>query len=246
VAASLGIRKVKLSGGEPLLRDDLVDLIANLPRLDDVSLTTNGTLLKDTAEDLKEAGLNRVNISLDSLDENKYSFITGKDMLSSVLDGIESAIDADLFPIKLNMVILRGVNEAEIDEMIDFSRERSLILQLIELLDIHPGLDKYRYDFSMIEETLSSRASRITEREMHRRRKYLIDGSEVEVVRPMDNSVFCANCSRLRITSDGKAKPCLLRNDNLVPLGETEDEICEAIKLAVKRREPFYKGQGLK
>lgn len=240
VASSFGIKKVKFSGGEPLIRSDFVDIIARLPKLDDVSLTTNGTFLDKYAKELAEVGLDRVNISLDSLKEEKYRLITGAPILSRVFDGIHSAVDAGLNPIKLNMVLLKGINDDEVGEMIEFARSHSLILQLIELMDFG-DVHEYQFDLSIIEEMLKSRASKIRERKMHKRRKYILDDVEVEVVRPIDNSEFCANCSRLRVTSDGRLKPCLLRDDNLVDIGKTEKEISDAFKLAVKRREPFYK-----
>lgn len=249
-ASSFGVDKVKFSGGEPLVRSDFVDIIASLPKLKDISATTNGILLSKYAYELKEAGLNRVNISLDSLDSEKYAFITGsnknsdegKNKLSKVIEGIKCAIEADLMPIKLNMVLLRGINDSEIKKMIEFAKPRSLILQLIELMDF-TNISRYQVDISKIENMLESQASQVKCREMHRRKKYFVDGVEVEVVRPIDNSEFCANCSRLRLTSDGKLKPCLLRNDNLVDInGLTEKEICDALKLVVKKREPFYRG----
>jgi len=241
-ASFFGVDKIKFSGGEPLVRADFLDIIAALPELKDISATTNGTLLSKYAYELKEAGLDRINISLDSLDCEKYALITGsnKDTLSKVVEGIDSAIEAKLMPIKLNMVLLDGINDSEISQMIEFARPRSLILQLIELMDFN-NISQYQVDMSRIEEILESQATRVKYREMHRRKKYFIDGVEVEVVRPIDNSEFCANCSRLRLTSDGMLKPCLLRNDNLMDIkGLTENEIRDALKLVVSRREPFY------
>ncbi|MFA6373734.1 MAG: GTP 3',8-cyclase MoaA, partial [Methanothrix sp.] len=214
-AAHLGVRSLKFTGGEPLMRGGLAGLIAQMPQDLDISLTTNGIFLAEQARLLAEAGLDRVNVSLDSLRPEIYRAITGgrEGDLEKVLAGIDAARAAALGPIKLNVVVLKE-NEAEISDLIDFCREKGLILQLIELLDLHHlGLSG---DIDAIERRLAARADRVRVREMHRRKKYFLDGAEVEVVRPMDNTEFCANCTRLRVTSDGKIKPCLLRSDNLV------------------------------
>jgi cyclic pyranopterin phosphate synthase len=242
IASRHGVERVKLTGGEPLLRKDLEDIIRALPPLKDVSLTTNGTLLSDRAQRLKEAGLNRVNISLDSLDGEKFDMITRRrGKLESVLKGIEAAIEAGLTPVKLNMVYLKGINEDEVEDMMGFIRGRPLILQVIELMDFNGAFERHA-DVSALERSLRDRAEKCVYREMHRRAKYFIQGVEVEVVRPIDNSEFCMNCNRLRITSDFKLKPCLLRNDNLVEArGLSDEELENALKRAVGRREPFFK-----
>jgi len=240
-AAHLGVRYLKLTGGEPLLRRDLAGLISQMPQDLDLSLTTNGIFLADQAEDLAKAGLDRVNVSLDSLRPEVYRAITGgrEGDLEKVLAGIDAALAAGLAPIKLNVVVLKK-NQAEIADLIDFCRERGLILQLIELLDMRGlGLSG---DFDAIERRLAARADSIRTREMHRRKKYFLEGAEVEAVRPMDNTEFCANCTRLRITSDGRIKPCLLRSDNLVDIGTCD---CERIKMLLQeanaRREPYFR-----
>jgi cyclic pyranopterin phosphate synthase len=239
-AADLGIRSIKFTGGEPLMRRDLEDLLLQMPEGLDISLTTNGIFLADRAWSLAEAGLERVNISLDSLKPETYRSITrGKEGdLDRVIDGIEAAKNAGLLPIKLNVVVLRE-NEDEIPKLIDFSRNRGAILQLIELMDLN-GLG-ISGDIEAVERRLQASADRVVTREMHRRKKYFLDGAEVEVVRPMDNTEFCANCTRIRVTSDGKLKPCLLRNDNLVEIGTCDcQRIKELIKLANERREPYF------
>jgi len=239
-AAELGMRSVKLTGGEPLLRKDLDLIIARIPQSLDISITTNGILLAERAEALARAGLDRVNVSLDSLQPNRYCQITGGSPgdLEKVLAGIDASREADLLPIKLNFVVLKR-NESEVPEMIDFCRRRGLILQLIELLDIQgQGISG---DIEGIERSLAARADSILIREMHRRKKYFLDGAEVEVVRPMDNTEFCAHCTRLRVTSDGKIKPCLLRSDNLVKIDSCDPErVKELLRVANSRREPYF------
>ena len=243
-ASSFGVSKVKFSGGEPLLRKDFVDIISSLPPIGEISATTNGTMLSDYAARLSDAGLDRVNISMDTLNEEKYKFITGsqKGVLSKVLEGIECAIDSDLTPVKLNMVILRGINDSEIADMIEFVKARPLILQIIELMDFK-NIPEYQFDMVQIEDVLKSQSDSVVVREMHHRKKYFVDGAEVEIVRPVDNSEFCANCTRLRLTSDGKLKPCLLSNEGLVDVnGLSLIEMRDALKLAVINREPFCRG----
>jgi cyclic pyranopterin phosphate synthase len=241
VASKFDIRHVKFTGGEPLLRDDLIDIVASVPKNMESSLTTNGTLLADRADELKKAGLMRVNVSLDSLDPTTYQRITGSNRLGDVLTGITAALDAGLTPIKLNMVVLAGINESEVDDFLAFVRgNRNLILQLIELM--HFNNCQYHGDLAGLEDSLAGRSKTILTRRMHHRKKYCLDGAEVEVVRPVHNTEFCAFCNRLRVTSDGKLKPCLLRTDNHIDIrgkqgSELESLFCEA----VKRREPFFR-----
>jgi cyclic pyranopterin phosphate synthase len=245
-AAKFGVNKVKFSGGEPLFRKDFEEILTCLPPLKEISATTNGILLEKRAKALKAAGLDRVNISLDSLIPEKYEAITGAPpgSLEKVIKGIYSAVEAGLTPVKLNMVLLKGINDNEIDLMIEFVRsyKGKVILQLIELMNIDPRLSKYMIDSKSLEKSLAERASEMRVRHLHHRKKYIIDGVEVEFVRPMDNSEFCAHCSRLRVTADGKFKPCLLVNDNLVDVREAKssEEIEKLLKLAVSRRKPYF------
>jgi GTP 3',8-cyclase len=237
-----GVNKVKFSGGEPLMRNDFENIIKALPELKDISATTNGTFLAQRAHDLARSGLNRINISLPSLSPEKYRRVTGGDV-NIVFDGIDTAVASGLVPVKLNMVLMKGLNTDEIPAMMDFIKnyDGKVILQLIELMNFQQTA-RYQVNINEVEKFLEKRADEVEERSMHRRRKYHIDGIEVELVRPIDNSHFCANCNRLRVTSDGKLKPCLLRNDNLVDVNNKDTgEIQELMKLAMEKREPFYK-----
>ena len=251
-SAYFKIRKIKFSGGEPLMRTDLVEIVQGMRAFeDDISVTTNGIFLSKYAAELADAGLDRVNVSLDSLKEDRYDLITrAKNNLPQVIEGIYSAIDASLTPIKLNMVLLKGINEDEIADMMRFVREcnkrgggDAVILQPIELIpSFNPSMLQYKADFDKIEAELKSKASAIKTRELQRRKKYFVDGVEVEVVHPIDNTEFCANCSRLRITSDGQLKPCLLRDDNLVPIEHMDERhILNQLELAMKYRKPFFR-----
>ncbi|MDD4566626.1 MAG: GTP 3',8-cyclase MoaA [Methanoculleus chikugoensis] len=240
VGVQFGIRSIKFTGGEPLLRRDLVDIIRSVPPGVESSLTTNGTLLAAKAADLKEAGLARVNVSLDTLRPERYRQITGKDCLADVLEGIDAAIEVGLTPVKLNMVLLDGINEDELDDFMAFVRsKRDVILQVIELMEFNEC--KFHGDVDGVEQDLNERAKRVVTRRMHHRKKYCLDGAEVEVVRPLHNTEFCAFCNRLRVTSDGKLKPCLLRSDNLVDIrGKHGKELEDAFREAVGRRKPFF------
>jgi len=241
IAAQFGIQSVKFTGGEPLLRPDLVDIVGSVPPEMESSITTNGTLLADLAADLRKAGLRRVNVSLDSLDRETYRKITGVDRLGDVLEGITAALDAGLTPIKLNMVILKGINDREIDNFLAFVRgNRHLVLQLIELMNFNNCTS--HGDLDGVEQDLAARSSQIITRRMHHRKKYCLEGAEVEVVRPLHNTEFCGFCNRLRVTSDGKLKPCLLRTDNHIDIRNKKGkELEELFRKAVALREPFYK-----
>ncbi len=238
----LGVEKVKITGGEPLLRKDIVEIVQEMPPFKEISMVTNGTKLSKLAHDLKEAGLDRVNVSLDTLREEKYQVITGKKMLRNVIEGIRSAYDAALFPIKLNMVVLKGINDDEVFDLLEFSSKFNengvnVILQLIEVV----GNPDYYIDLSGIEWKFEKLAERIVVRGLHGRRQFIFGKKAVEIVRPFHGQ-FCMHCTRVRVTSDGKLKPCLMKNDNLIDLrGLSYEETIKAIKRGVALREPFLK-----
>ena len=253
IAKRIGVRKIRLSGGEPLLKNDIVEIVERIASLDfkDISMTTNGILLEKYAQKLKDAGLDRVNVSLDTLNRETFEFITKKDYLEDAKRGILKAVEVGLYPVKINMVIMKDINQDEIDDMFEFCKENNIVLQLIELIESENCDDDkfsvdYHYKLDDIEKELADIADDVREREfMQGRKKYYINGGEIEVVKPVDNAKFCANCSRLRITPDGKIKPCLLRNDNLVELishvrnGESEEKLEEIFIKGINKREPF-------
>ena len=255
IAKKIGVKKIRLSGGEPLIRKDIVEIVEKIASLDfkDISLTTNGTFLEEYAEDLKKAGLDRVNVSLDTLNRETYEFITKKDYLESAKKGILKAVEAGLYPVKINMVIMKDINQNEIKDMFKFCRDNDIVLQIIELIesencDDDKFSEDYHYKLDDVEKELADIADEVRERKfMQGRKKYYINGEEIEVVKPVDNATFCANCSRLRITPDGKIKPCLLRNDNLVELishirnNESEEKLEEIFLSGIYKREPFNK-----
>ncbi|MCS7116914.1 MAG: GTP 3',8-cyclase MoaA [Nitrososphaerota archaeon] len=257
ILTKFGINFVKLTGGEPLLRKDIIDIISRIhnQKVNEISMTTNGTNLDKLAIDLKNAGLNRVNISLHSLDEEKFKLITGVMRLKDTLNAIKMCIDVGITPIKLNMVILKGVNDDEIDDMINFAADMGggdvVILQLIELVNegkSSKNYNEFHCDLTQIERSLMERAVKEDIRSTHFRHKYLMpNGVWVEVVKPMHNSNFCMGDNRIRITHDGYFKPCLLRNDNLIDFltpmrnGASDDELAKLFLRAIELREPFFK-----
>ncbi|WP_457590775.1 GTP 3',8-cyclase MoaA [Geoglobus sp.] len=241
---SLGIRKVKITGGEPLIRKDIVEIVEKLPEFDEVSMTTNGVKLSKYAPDLKEAGLSRVNVSLDTLDGEKYRAMTRGGKIERVIDGIHEAVSVGLTPVKINMVLVSGFNLEEVDRMVDFVRRfrGNVILQLIELVSLNYNGEGH-FDVYELAKRFERNAKEVRVRSMQRRKQYVFDDYAVELVKPVDNSEFCSACNRIRVTADGKIKPCLMRNDNLVDIRGLEGEsLINAIKKAVMLREPYYRG----
>lgn len=258
-ASQFGMKKIKLTGGEPLIRQDIVQIVSEIARFaDEVSLTTNGVLLEKYAKALHAAGLKRVNVSLSSITPQKFQKITGKPYIQRIKKGIGAALQSGLYPVKVNMVVLKGINVDEIPSMVDFCKKVGATLQLIEFQPIQrENLSYWRnfhYDLAPVEDWLKSVASAVEENPLHKRKRYVLKRNggfvSVEIVRPMHNSGFCQNCTRLRVTSDGKLKPCLLRNDNLVDIaplirqGAIGSELKEAFKKAATLREPYWKNEG--
>jgi cyclic pyranopterin phosphate synthase len=254
IAKKIGIDKIRYSGGEPLIREDIVEIIEKTSSLNfkDISLTTNGTLLEKYAKDLADGGLDRVNVSFDTLNRETYECITKKDYLKKAKNGIISAVEAGLYPVKINMVVMKGINDGEIFEMFEFCKDHGLVLQLIELLKLDSCeedemLNKYHFNMDPIENKFEKLADKVRTRKfMQDRKKYYIEGGEIEVVKPMDNTEFCENCTRLRITPEGKIKPCLLRNDNLTDLlkpirnKKSEEELEKIFIEGIYKRKPYY------
>ncbi len=253
IAVGLDISKVKLTGGEPLMRKDIVEIIkgiAAISGLTDLSMTTNGTMLASLAKELHANGLKRVNISLPTLNGEAYNKLTGG-RLRDVLEGVKAAVEVGLYPVKLNMLILKGVNDDAVPEMITFARETGTILQLIELEPINISGTYYSAHYKSLDEyenMLRQEAVKVETRQyMQSRRIYHLPNATVEIVHPIENTDFCMRCTRLRVTSDGKLKPCLMRNNNLVDLltpirnGAKDQELKELFKLVNQKRRPYNK-----
>jgi cyclic pyranopterin phosphate synthase len=258
-ASMHGMSKVKLTGGEPLLRNDILEIIERIsPMVTDLSMTTNGFMLEEMAFNLKQAGLSRVNVSIHSLDPEVYFQITGRRELEKVKRGVKRAIDVGLTPVKVNMTVIAGYNENNIWEMMEFAADVGATLQIIELQlmpDNTPSrLDDLWVDLGPLEEELKKKAIKIEKRDTQNRLLYTIplDSKKhvkVEIVKPWRNKSFCEDCTRLRVTSDGKLKPCLYRHDNVVDvfpcdsqLGQ-EETIQQAFKQSVLNREPYWRDE---
>jgi cyclic pyranopterin phosphate synthase len=254
IAVSLGIARIKLTGGEPLMRQDLPEIIsgiATLPGLKDLSLTTNGLLLGGgTAKKLRECGLKRLNVSLPSLNGETYRKLTaGK--LQDALAGVKAATEAGLCPVKLNMVILKDVNVGDVPEMIEYAAQTGTVLQLIELDPINVSgayYSAHHRSLDELEDMLRAKAVTIEKRPlMHNRLIYHLPNVAVEVVHPIENTDFCMHCTRMRVTSDGKLKPCLMRNDNLTDIltpvrqGASDEQLKQLFVQANLLREPYNK-----
>jgi cyclic pyranopterin phosphate synthase len=251
IAVGLGVSRIKLTGGEPLVRHDVIDIVKGLsaiPRLTDLSMTTNGTLIGPLAKKLLTSGLGRINISLPTLDGVAYRGLTGG-RVEDALRGIKAAVQVGFCPVKLNMLILKGANERVVPEMIEFAAQTRTVLQLIELEPINVSSDYYREKHKTLDEyeaMLKLKAVKTeTRRYMQNRHIYDLPDVRVEIVRPIENTDFCLHCTRLRVTSDGKLKPCLMRNDNLTDLltpirnGATDQELIGLFKQANQERLPF-------
>jgi cyclic pyranopterin phosphate synthase len=254
IAIGLGISRVKLTGGEPLMRKDLPEIVSGIAKISglrDLSLTTNGLLLGDgMAKKLRDCGLKRVNISLPSLNPETYHKLTGG-KLEAALEGVKAAIEADFCPVKLNMVVLKDVNVGDVPGLIDYAGRKGVVLQLIELDPVNVGEKYYNEHHRGLDEQetlLRERAVTIEKRpQMHNRLIYHLPNATVEVVKPIENTEFCMHCTRLRVTSDGKLKPCLMRNDNLTDIltpirqGASDEELKQIFVSANLLREPYNK-----
>lgn len=241
IAAEFGVSKVKFTGGEPMLRADLEDVVRRAARHMEVSLTTNGSLLAPRAAALAAAGLARVNVSIDSLDPAHFARIR-RGGLAPVLAGVDAALAAGLAPVKINTVVFDETVD-ELPTLLRFVSERpGLELQLIELMpEIRHDVAPRRVAIARVKEWLASHAEAVEIRDMHHRRKYRVGHAVVEVVDPVGNAEFCANCHRIRITHDAKLKGCLNVLDDLVATRGLDDEgVRDAFRRVVARRRPFY------
>lgn len=268
IAAELGINKVRLTGGEPLIRAELPELIRMLSEvkgIDDISLTTNGTLLKKYAMELKQAGLKRVNISLDTFKSDRFRYITRCGELKDALDGIDAAMNADLHPVKINMVVMRGIND---DEVLDFARmtckqgwhvrfiERMPFTEMAEVV----SSDELRQRIMAIGSLLKAESYQLSAISGNGpARYYRLPGASgtIGFISPITEP-FCSDCNRLRLTSNGRLCPCLLSDEGVdlkqplrsevsseeikrlisktVALKSERHHLCEDVPISIKRR----------
>ncbi len=248
VAVELGVRKIRLTGGEPLVRKGVVDFISalrRLPQQPEVTLTTNGMLLAEMAQALKHAGLSRINVSLDSLHPERFRQITCRDGLERVLQGLAAADAAGFDPLKINMVPIRGVNADEIEAFARLSIEHPWQIRFIEFMPVSTGLDytpDQLYPAAQIKADLERIAELVPEpREgiLGPARIYRLRGAQgtVGIIHAVSDH-FCRECNRLRLTADGQLRPCLL-SDREVDLrqalrsGVDDQELAELLRRSV-------------
>ena len=257
IFVSLGIEKIRLTGGEPLIRRDVAKLVEKLtrlkPALKDIALTTNGFDLPRHAEALKEAGLDRVTISLDSLDAANFADITGVDALGKVIDAIDTALRFGFDPVKINAVIVRGRNDHEIVDFARFARESGVSMRFIEFMPLDSG---HEWDRGMVVSGREIREAidavypleRIGEsRGTETAWKYgFADGApgEIGIIAPV-TEMFCGQCSRIRLTADGQIRTCLFSTKEhdlrgVIRSGAARNEVIEFIENAVLQKEPRH------
>lgn len=261
IAARLGVKKVRVTGGEPLTRRDVLlfcEQLGRIPGIDDIGLSTNGTLLarevvpgRTMAKAMREAGVRTVNVSLDTLDREDYRLTTGRDFLPQALAGIDAAIAAGFEMIKLNCVLMRGRNEAQLVPLVEYAAERNLLLRFIELMPVSTSevLEEQNfYPIRTAQRELEGRYGSLIPEPTFKTNGpasyYQIPGRNQRVgfIGAMTNLHFCESCNKLRLTCDGKLRPCLgsyLEFDIMKPLraGAGDAEL-EQFFLDVVERKP--------
>ncbi len=258
IFVALGIEKIRLTGGEPMLRRDIETIIRKLGKLkvcglQDLALTTNGYYLPERAQGLKDAGLDRVTISLDSLKRDVFKRMTGVDVLDKVLAGIAAAKEARLEPIKINAVIVRGHNEDEVADFAAFARDYDVKMRFIEFMPLDSGHEWARKDVvsgKEIRDRISERFPLVRvegERGSETSSRYrFADGApgEIGIIAPVTEP-FCGACSRIRLTADGQIRTCLFSTvehslRDVVRSGASRDEIIEYIESVILKKEPRH------
>lgn len=255
IFVSLGIRKIRLTGGEPLLRRDidrLISMLKNIEGLEDISLTTNGSLLKQFAAPLKKAGMDRVNVSLDALDDEVFSEINGVGTTAkAILEGIDEALQKGL-KVKVNMVVKKGMNDKEILPMARHFKERNVTLRFIEFMDVGT-LNGWKLDEVITGKEILNRISREMplepvesnyKGEVAKRYRYVGTDVEVGIISSVSQP-FCSDCTRIRISADGKIYTCLFAGTGVDLLSEmrhgaSNQELISQIERIWHRRDDKY------
>ncbi len=244
-AASLGITKLRLTGGEPLVKPNIVSLCrgaAETPGIRELCLTTNGTLLPKLARPLKEAGVDRLNISLDTLQADKYRFITRRGELKEALDGIDAAQEAGFGKIKINTVLIGGFNDQEIRTLAELTLDRPIDLRFIELMPMYDSGDfgpEAFIPYTVVTEKLPELEPLPGDGGVAK--LYRLPGAKgrIGLISPV-SAHFCAESNRLRITADGKVKPCLHSSDELSIKGLNEEEMTGVLRQVILRKPQWH------
>ena len=251
VAVRLGINKVRITGGEPLIRRDILHFLrrlASISGLQDVSMTTNGTLLREMAGPLFDTGIHRINISLDTLNPLKFRRITRRNYFHAVWEGISAAQKAGFSPIKLNVVLIKGVNDNELIQFAELSIQEPYVIRFIEFMPIG-GITCWDRQKMMTSNEIKSQLESLGPLQHIRSsvndgpaKKYRFENAkgEIGIISPMSDN-FCATCNRLRLTADGRLRPCLFSDHEIdikTPLrnGCTPEEIKRLIRQAIAEK----------
>jgi cyclic pyranopterin phosphate synthase len=248
-----GVRSIRLTGGEPTVRAKLPDLVRSLSSLPvDLALTTNGATLSLLAGELAEAGLGRINVSLDSLRRDRFEKLTLRDGLVRVLEGIEAALAAGLSPVKINVVVMRGINDGELVDFAQFGREMGVIVRFIEFMPLDAE-EAWSKTAVVSQEEILSTIDNVYPLEPFARSnapatrfRYKDGGGEIGVVASVTQK-FCDSCDRVRLTADGQFRNCLFATEEfdlraLLRSGGSDDEIAGLIKRAVAAK---WAGHGI-
>ncbi|MEY3284132.1 MAG: GTP 3',8-cyclase MoaA [Acidobacteriota bacterium] len=253
IFVSLGIDKLRVTGGEPMLRRDLESLIeslAGISGVSDLAMTTNGHFLSGRAEGLKRAGLERITISLDSLTPDRFALLTGRHGLTQVLAGIDAAIGAGLSPVKVNCVVIRGINDDQVVSFAELAREKGVEVRFIEFMPLDNG-QVWKRDLVVSGEEVRTRIAarypleRLPGRSLSEtaRRWRFVDGApgELGFINPVTQP-FCGHCSRIRLTADGMIRTCLFSTTEhdikqLLRAGASRRELVDFILAAVEKKE---------
>ena len=260
IAVALGVSKIRVTGGEPLTRRDVIPFIKRLRRINGVKelgITTNGTLLsqpvgkfKTAAEALANSGVSTVNVSLDTLDERKYVAITGRPYLERVIEGLDDLVDAGFDKVKINTVLMRGKNEDELLDLVNFSYQKNLLLRFIEMMPVSTNDVLKDSNFLPCGEVMRFLADTFGDLEPSNDYRtngpatyYKISGRDqlIGFIGAMTNLHFCESCNKLRLTCDGKLRPCLgshLEFDLLSEIrsGASDERIADFVRDVVARK----------
>lgn len=243
IGVDLGITKIRITGGEPLLRKGIVSFIERLARIEgirDIGMTTNGVLLKKFAKDLYNAGLKRVNVSLDSLDENKFRAITRVGLIDEVFESIDEAKNAGLQPVKINVVVMKGINDDEIEKFALWSKKVEYQIRFIEFMPVGQNAWKKELFISKdeIKERIENKIGKLIPVQMKKSgpaEYFMLEGAKgfLGFISPMTTHI-CVRCNRLRLTADGKLRPCLFSDKEvdikkILRSGASTEEIRQTI-----------------
>ena len=243
-AAELGIRKIRITGGEPLVKKNILSLCARtaaVPGIEEVCLTTNGTLLPGLAKPLREAGVSRVNLSLDTLDPEKYAWITRRGRVEEALAGLEAALEAGFEKVKVNAVLIGGFNEEDIVPLAELSRSHGVDVRFIELMPMVEGAfgPQAYLPCSAVLEALPQAEEEPPDGGVARLYRLPGAAGRIGLIRPISEH-FCARCNRLRLTADGKLKPCLHSSAEFSVKGLDREGVTAQLVRAIGAKPPRH------